>query len=247
MRLLVTRPEPEATRTAERLRGLGHEPVVAPLLEVIFLDPPQPAFQPAAVLLTSGNGLRGLLRWPVAANWFDIPVFAVGDRTAEAARQAGFSKVLSADGDGDALATLAIAALAPGATLHAGTLLYPAAVDRAGHWPERLIAAGHTLSLVEVYRMDPVGSLPDSVVDDLHQRQIDGVLLYSPRTAKAFSQLVDGLDPRPPVDHLSIYTLSKNVASALTFGTAFIANEPTDDALLAQIPKSMGTSPSGVR
>jgi uroporphyrinogen-III synthase len=247
MRLLVTRPEPEAMRTAERLRALGHEPVTAPLLEAIFLDPPQPAFQPRAILLTSGNGLRGLLRWPVAANWFDIPVFAVGDRTAEAARQAGFSKVLSANGDGNALATLAIAALARGAALLAGTLLYPAAVDRAGDWPERLIAAGHTLSLVEVYRMDPAASLPDSVVDDLHQRLIDGVLLYSPRTAKTFGQLVAGLDPQPPVDDLPIYALSKTVASMLTFGTVFIAAEPTDDALLAQIPKSMGTSPSGVR
>jgi uroporphyrinogen-III synthase len=243
MRLLVTRPEPEATRTAERLRALGHEPVMAPLLEAIFLDPPQPAFQPAAILLTSGNGLRGLLRWSFPASWLDIPVFAVGDRTAEAARDAGFSKVLSANGDGDALATLAIAALAPGA----GTLLYPAAVDRAGNWPERLIAAGHALSLVEVYRMDPATRLPDSVANDLRQRRIDGVLLYSPRTAKTFVQLVAGLNPQPPVDDLPIYTLSETIASMLTFGTVFIAAEPTDDALLAQIPKGMGTSPSGVR
>lgn len=243
MRLLVTRPEPEATRTAERLRTLGHEPVMAPLLETVFLDPPQPAFQPAAILLTSGNGLRGLLRWPVAANWFDIPVFAVGDRTAEAARHAGFSKVLSANGDGDALASLAIAALAP----DAGTLLYPAAVDRAGNWPERLIAAGHALSLVEVYRMDPATSLADWLAYDLHQRRIDGVLLYSSRTAKTFSQLVAGLEPQPPVDDLPIYALSAAVASVLTFGRVFIAAEPTDDALLAQISKSMGTSPSGVR
>ncbi|MCX5580908.1 uroporphyrinogen-III synthase [Kaistia terrae] len=243
MRLLVTRPEPEATRTAERLRALGHEPVMAPLLEAIFLDPPQPAFQPAAILLTSGNGLRGLLRWSFPASWFDVPVFAVGDRTAEAARDAGFSKVLSANGDGDALATLAIATLAPGA----GTLLYPAAVDRAGNWPERLIAGGHALFLVEVYRMDPAANLPDSVANDLRQRRIDGVLLYSPRTAKTFVQLVAGLNPQPPVDDLPIYTLSETIASMLTFGAVFIAAEPTDDALLAQIPKGMGTSPSGVR
>ncbi|WEK50957.1 MAG: uroporphyrinogen-III synthase [Candidatus Kaistia colombiensis] len=243
MRLLVTRPEPEAARTAERLRALGHEPVVAPLLEARFLDPAPPAFLPAAILLTSGNGLRGLLRWSGARDWLDIPVLAVGARTAESARAAGFMDVRSADGDGDALASLAIASLDP----EAGTILYPAAVDRAGHWPERLIAAAFTLSLVETYRMDPVAGLPDPVIADLREGKFDGVLLYSPRTAKTFAQLVGGLDPQPPLDHLSIYALSPNVASALTFGTAFIAHEPTDDALLALIPKSMGTSPSGVR
>lgn len=243
MRLLVTRPEPEATRTAERLRALGHEPVMAPLLETQFLDPPAPRFRPAAILLTSGNGLRGLLRWPESRGWIDAPVLAVGDRTAEAARAAGFTDVGSADGDGEALASLAIESLDP----NNGTLLYPAAVDRAGHWPERLIAAGFTLSLVETYRMDPVARLPNRVEDDLHQGRIDGILLYSPRTAKTFVELVGRLDPQPLLDHLSIYALSPNVACALTFGTAFIASEPTDDALLALIPKSMGTSPSGVR
>jgi len=243
MRLLVTRPEPDATRTAERLRALGHEPVMAPLLETAFLDPKPPSFRPSAILLTSGNGLRGMLRWPGAADWLDITVLAVGDRTAEAARAAGFTHVLSAEGDGEALATLTIASLDP----TAGTLLYPAAVDRAGQWPERLAAAGFTISLAEIYRMDPVASLPDSVVADLHQGRLDGVLLYSPRTAKTFVQRVVALDPQPPADHLSIYTLSPNVASSVTFGRIFTAPEPTDDALLALIPQSMGTSPSGVR
>ncbi|WP_336801139.1 uroporphyrinogen-III synthase [Kaistia sp. MMO-174] len=243
MRLLVTRPEPEATRTAERLRALGHEPVLAPLLETVFLAPPPPGFRPAAILLTSGNGLRGLLRWPNFRAWLDIPVLAVGDRTATAAREAGFRDVRSADGDGEALASLAIATLDPAA----GTLLYPAAIDRAGLWPDKLTATGFTISLVETYRMDPVAALPDPVADDLHQGRLDGVLLYSPRTAKTFVGLVARLDPQPPLDHLSIYALSANVASVLTFGSVLIADEPTDDALLARIPPGMGTSPSGVR
>ena len=243
MRLLVTRPEPEATRTAERLRALGHEPVMAPLLETVFLDPPPPASKPAALLLTSGNGLRGLMRWPVRPSWLALPVLAVGDRTAEAARAAGFTDVRSADGDGEALATLAIESLDP----KAGKILYPAAVDRAGHWPDRLSAAGFSLELVEIYRTDPATSLPEPVVADLQEGLLDGILLYSPRTAKTFSELIRRLDPQPRLDHLSIYALSANVAAALTFGTSFIAPEPTDDALLALIPQSMGTSPSGVR
>jgi uroporphyrinogen-III synthase len=243
MRLLVTRPEPEATRTAERLRALGHEPVMAPMLTSVFLDPPMPAIEPAAILLTSLNGVRGLMRWPVPDTWFALPVLAVGDRTAEAAREAGFVTVHSADGDGIALAALVMATLRP----EAGPLLYPAAVDRAGAWTNSLTEAGYGLELVEVYRMEPVASLPDSVVACLRDGGIDGVLVYSPRTAKALSDCVDRLDPRPAIDTLALYALSPNVAAAMRFGDLRVAEKPTDDALLALIPASMGTSPSGAR
>lgn len=243
MRLLVTRPEPEASRTAERLRDLGHEPVKAPMLTSVFLDPPMPAIDPAAILFTSLNGVRGLLRWPVPDAWFSLPVLAVGDRTAEAAREAGFGRVYSADGDGIALAALTMAMIRPGA----GPLLYPAAVDRAGTWTQTLAEAGHALELVEVYRMEPVKSLPDSVISSLRDGLVDGVLVYSPRTASALSGCVDLLDPRPALDHLVVYTLSPNVAAAMRFGDLHIAEKPTDDALLALIPASMGTSPSGAR
>ncbi|BCP55696.1 uroporphyrinogen III methyltransferase [Kaistia sp. 32K] len=248
MRLLVTRPELEATRTAERLRALGHEPVIAPMLQTVFLDPPLPAIDPAAILLTSLNGLRALARWPLPAAWFALPVLAVGDRTAAAARGAGFADVRSADGDGVALAELTLATLPP----TAGTLLYPAAVDRAGNWTETLAQAGYELALVEAYRMDPAASLPDSAATSLREGRIDGVLLYSPRTATALVRCLAALDPPARLDGLTIYALSENVAAALRagnlrFGTIRIAEKPTDDALLALLPGSVGTSPSGVR
>ena len=62
MRLLVTRPEPDATRQAERLAARGHEPVLAPLLAhragnrnvPLELDGAQ------ALIVTSRNALRAL-------------------------------------------------------------------------------------------------------------------------------------------------------------------------------------------
>jgi uroporphyrinogen-III synthase len=243
MRLLVTRPEPEATRTAERLRALGHEPVIAPMLETVFLDPPLPAIDPAAILVTSLNGVRALARWPLSDGWFARPVLAVGDRTAGAAREAGFRDVRSADGDGEALAELAIATLDP----KAGPLLYPAAVDRAGDWPGDLTEAGFEIALVEAYRMDPATALPDSVVAALRERAIDGILAYSPRTATTLSRVVEAIRPPLPLDGLAVYALSPNVAAALDFGTVHAAKEPTEDALLALLPSAMGTSRRGVR
>lgn len=232
MRLLVTRPEPEATRTAERLRALGHEPVIAPMLETVFLDPILPAMDPAAILVTSLNGVRCLTRWTLPAGWFALPVLAVGDRTAEAARDAGFRDVRSADGDGEALATLAIASLDP----KRGPLFYPAATDRAGNWPDRLVAAGFTVRLVEAYRMDPVTNLADSVVTALREETIDGILAYSPRTASTLSRALKAVQPPLPLADVAFYALSPNVAAALDFDRVIAANEPTEDALLALLP-----------
>ena len=36
MRVLVTRPDDDAEETAAKLIALGHEPIVAPLLEIKF-------------------------------------------------------------------------------------------------------------------------------------------------------------------------------------------------------------------
>jgi uroporphyrinogen-III synthase len=97
MRLLVTRPEPDAARTAEVLRAQGHTVLVAPLMrtETIAADFGGPF---AAVLLTSANAARALAAHPRKAELLALPAFAVGARSAEAARDTGFTQVTSADG-----------------------------------------------------------------------------------------------------------------------------------------------------
>lgn len=83
MRVLITRPEREATTLATALGERGHAPVVAPLFRLDILHPPA-GFADAlaasqAVLLTSANGARALADAnPQRAK----PVFAVGDTTA---------------------------------------------------------------------------------------------------------------------------------------------------------------------
>jgi uroporphyrinogen-III synthase len=97
MRLLVTRPEPDASRTAQTLRARGHEVLVAPLFEtqVIAADIKGPY---GAVLVTSANAARAISRHPRFASVRALPAFVVGNRTAEVARDAGFTSVESADG-----------------------------------------------------------------------------------------------------------------------------------------------------
>lgn len=90
-RVLVTRPEPGASRTAAALRDAGWQPLLAPMLEIVRSNPalPRPgAVQ--AVLVTSSNALPAF-----DPSWYGKPVLAVGGATATAARGRGFADVAS--------------------------------------------------------------------------------------------------------------------------------------------------------
>lgn len=103
MRVWVTRAEPGAARTAERLRSLGHEPLVAPLLQVEHLPQVVDLSGVSALTFTSPNGVAAFSRVSAERG---LPVFAVGDATAKAARDEGFATIYSAAGDLPALAAL---------------------------------------------------------------------------------------------------------------------------------------------
>src|SRR5437764_9428286 len=97
MRLLVTRPEPDATRSAQALRALGHEVLVAPLLWTQTIDADF-AGPYGAVLMTSTNAARAITPHPRSAELRGLPVYTVGSHTAHATREAGFTNVESAAG-----------------------------------------------------------------------------------------------------------------------------------------------------
>src|SRR5262249_41001981 len=123
--LWITRARPGADATAARLRTLRIEPVVEPLLEVRALPPaPIDLSGASAIVFTSANAVAAFAdRSPERA----LRVFAVGDATAKAAREARFKTVLSADGDVAALAS----ALAQRRRELTGPIVYPAAAEPA--------------------------------------------------------------------------------------------------------------------
>ena len=128
MRVLVTRPLPAAERTAAALRARGHQPILCPVLCLADLpaDIDPTAF--AAIAVTSANAVDALSRYPAIAALTDLPLYAVGDKSAQRARAAGFKKVQSAAGSVDDLCRL----IAASWDAAAGELLYAAARDRAG-------------------------------------------------------------------------------------------------------------------
>lgn len=238
MRILVTRPAGDAERTAAALRALGHEPVVAPLAAIRFADPPAARPPPAALLVTSANAVRGMAAWGVPGAWRTARVLAVGDRSAAAARQAGFAEVVSAKGDAAALAGLAARTLAPGQ----GPVLWPAAAEPAADLVALLAPAGIRVERIEAYRMVAVPALPDGVAAGLRDGAIGGVLLYSPRSAREFVRLcrAAGLSGCG----VTLFALAPAVAEAvapLAAADIRVAAAPNEPALLALLPGAVRT------
>ncbi len=177
--ILVTRPEPDATETAAVLHALGWQPVLAPML-IIQTLPVVRVTACHAVLLTSGNALAAL-----AGVRRDVPVLAVGDRTAARARAAGFATVWSADGDAAALVALARARCAPG-----GALLLPAGAGQGHALATDLRVAGFRVLRRIAYRARPVRVFPPAARHGLATAGIDSALFLSALTAAVFARLL---------------------------------------------------------
>jgi uroporphyrinogen-III synthase len=230
MRLLVTRPEPDAAETARRLEALGHSVTVEPLLKIVLNRPPRDLPDPAGLIVTSRNGVRALLTWPQASGWRDVPLFAVGEATGSEARAAGFRRVTAGGGEGANLVPVIGAALAAAS----GPVIYAAARDLSGGLAEHLEEAGYDLQMVEAYRAERAESLSPEVLAALEAGAIDGALFYSRRTAETFRDLVAGHAIR--LAHA--FALAQPVAGPLKglSGTLHVAEAPDEASLLALIP-----------
>lgn len=185
MALLVTRPEPDNVPTAEALRRRGFEVLLAPLLQFQALPFRHDATtRHAGVIITSANALRAVRNHPLVAALADMPLFAVGDRTADAAREAGFANVISAEGDLAALRKLVVERVTP--VQRKAPLLYLAGAETAGDLAAELQKSRIGLATLTVYRMAALERLPADVTDAFAAHRIDAVLHYSPRSAQSF-------------------------------------------------------------
>ncbi len=234
VRLLLTRPQPDAARTAVALRTLGHEPTVAPLFEIeILSNADLSAGSWRAFLVTSANALRGLAGPAHRVEVRHVPVFTVGDRTAQAVRDAGFTAVTSAGGDVNDLADLVAARLNPPARL-----LYLTGEDRSGDLAGTLRARGFVVDMVVVYRAVVAETLPAQAAAALTSG-IDGVLHYSRRSAETYVSAARAAGLLASALKPIHFCLSAQVAEPLAQAGASairIAPRPVETDLIGLIP-----------
>jgi uroporphyrinogen-III synthase len=184
--VLVTRPQPDGEATAAALRAKGFEVLLAPMLRfepVAFHDDPDARY--GAVIVTSANALRAI-EAHLAGRLLTVPLFAVGERSAEAARHVGFGDVIVADGNAAALRDLIAASVRAKTLRKSSTLLYLAGADLAGDLAGELGERGFSVVTHTTYRMVPVLRLPQDACDAFAANRIEAVLHYSRRSARAF-------------------------------------------------------------
>ena len=207
-RLLVLRPEPGASATIARAREIGLDAVSAPLfaIEPVAWRAPEPAgFD--ALLLTSANALR--FGGDQVAGLRGLPVHAVGEATAEAARAAGFD-IASA---GEAGVERLLASIDPDLEL-----LHLCGEDR-----REAQAPRQAITALAVYRARAIDG------PDLSAAPGSVVLVHSPRAGQRLAELIgDGRST-------SIAAISAAAATAAGDGWAAVevAERPSDEALLA--------------
>ncbi|QFY61630.1 uroporphyrinogen-III synthase [Rhizobium grahamii] len=229
MRVLVTRPLHSGERTAERLRDMGHEPILFPLAE--------PVHDPAALLglaertgplaVTSAEAIRALASLPTfPAEYFDRQVFAVGQATAEEARAFGFRTVAASTGNGADLADMIFSACRQPVTYLAGS-------PRAATFEARANEIGLPIDIVECYRMRPLQIAHSELEDLLHDRPPRAILFYSRETTRAFFALMENPEI---VSAVRFLCLSQAVAEGIPASlrhSADIALTPEEGALLS--------------
>lgn len=237
MRLLVTRPRPDADKQAEKLRALGHEALVEPLIEIAFRDIGRLPLQGVqALVATSRNGLRALARNEALERARKLPLFAVGPATAAMAEALGIRRIHVCDGRAAGMADRIARECAPeaGALLHlAGSRL---AADLKGEMEQR----GFRVEQPRLYESLRVASLSGALIDAVSANELDGVLLMSRFTARSWVELVGEAGVSVSAARLRHYCFSADVAAGLE-GLAGVrvaapAN-PDEDDLLALIDR----------
>ena len=241
MAVLVTRPSPDDEATAASLRARGYEVLLAPMLRfeaVAFHDDMDALY--GAVVVTSANAVCGIHLKD--HRLLELPLFAVGEHSAAAARHAGFTHVIPANSDAAGLRDCLLARVKAKELKRASTLLYLAGADLARDLAGELGEHGFRVVTQTTYKMSPVTSLPREVCDAFAANRIEAVLHYSRRSARAFldAARVGGVE----ISALAIpqCCISAAVASVVRDAGAtqvMVAASPDENALFMALDRAL--------
>ena len=243
MAVLVTRPHPDNEATAAALRGRGIEVLLAPMLRFeahAFQDDADARY--GAVIVTSANALRGFEQHPSGQRLLNLPLFAVGEQTADAARRAGFDKVISANGDVTALRAAVLASVKAKQLKKTSTLVYLAGADLARDLAGDLGERGFTVVTHTTYRMIPVADLPREASEGFAANRVRAVLHYSRRSARAFLDATRAAGVEISALAIPQCCISDAVASIVRDAGAtqvLTASRPDENALLETLMRAL--------
>ena len=240
LRALVTRPKEDAEKVARSLRERGIEPVIEPMLSIRSI--PNSAIDLVGIqslLFTSANGVRA---FAAASKERALPVFAVGEATADAARLAGFDGVETAGGDVTSLASLVSRRLDP----EKGALFHGAGNVSAGDLAGSLRRSGFMVKRTVLYEAVAAAEISPDSAASLREGGVNVALFFSPRTAATFVTLMGKAGLDDACRSMVAICLSPAVAEAirnLPWRELRTAASPRWSAMLDEIDAALRRAP----
>tara|TARA_Y100001970_G_scaffold294364_1_gene451628 strand:- start:47922 stop:48683 length:762 start_codon:yes stop_codon:yes gene_type:complete len=234
--VLITRPKEDADHLASAIHTLGANPLIMPMLNINYLEGSAPNFVGVGgILFTSSNGVRALsLRLPSEHSAFSIPIFAVGEATAEKARENGFSNIFVGNGDVKALISCVKSNLSP----QTCELVHIAGVDVAGNLSRELGTLGFKIRTEVLYEAEPVKIIDYQLLNKIKSGKVDCILFFSTRTIKTFASLIESVDCSRSMVTIDAVCLSDTIAreaEILPWRQVVVCEQPTQQSLLTAL------------
>jgi uroporphyrinogen-III synthase len=216
VKTLILRPQPGASGTAKRAEAIGLEPVVAPIFTLKSVEWQPPAERMDAVMITSANAAR--LAGDQLRQFAELPCYAVGEASEDAAREAGFAQVRTGPSDGEAL-------LAMMAGEGIGSALHPCGRDHIALSRRKI-----TIERRVVYASEVMEQIPLPAEQAVKEGAL--VLLHSPRSAAEFARLLDKAGLSRSLVSLAAISQAASEAAGEGWLRKEFAKAPRDHALL---------------
>lgn len=232
--VLVTRAEPGASLTCQRLAALGYHAVNAATAQIAATDGAPDWTGAGAVIVTSPNGAGQLTRLGAPRS---LKVFAVGPASAEAARAAGYDHVVTGSGDAAALLDIILSTPDPGRLIHVRGR------DQAFDLSGALNAMGRDAHSHIAYEARMVDALPAPALQALGPGAV--VLIHSPLGAERLLALAGSGRRLSALGSAHILAISEAAASPFRHsgaGRVTLAQRP-DEAALLEALKSISPPP----
>jgi uroporphyrinogen-III synthase len=230
--IVITRPRDEATGIAAELTARGFDTLIEPMLEIVPVQAEIPALDSySALAFTSANGVRAFAG---RSDIRSMPAYAVGSRTAECLRIAGFADIRAASGDAEAMAALI------GETLDAAArVLHVCGVAVSRDLETLLEPSGIPTDRLTLYDAIPAVGFSQPLVDALYACTISNVLFFSVRTAATFGTLLREHGLADMINSISALCLSRQIADEAgrsPWRRVMVAAQPKAQSLIALLP-----------
>lgn len=225
--VLVTRPFEQARAFAAEIIPLGALPVIQPLLDIEYISLDfETISKPDAVIVTSLHAVKGRI-FPVG--WQDVPVYCVGEKTAESARISGAQMCVCGEGGVESLLPLIRLDIPRGShILYLCGNHVTCDMTEALHDYKVEAVIGYRASAVDTFQPDILAVFPEIVY----------ITLFSARTGRILSDLMNKNHLNPYAKNIKLLCLSSSVLESVQeigWKSCHVAEHPTQTSMIEKL------------